>query len=119
MLTATELAALRNTLNLSLPDSGTISRKTWVSDGEGGGTVSLSAAGTVACRVSPISQSGIEAMLNGRLTTSTQHVITFSAETSVTTNDQIASGGETYEVVAVVAPRSWEISRRVYAVRTE
>ena len=38
MLTATELAALRNTLNLSLPDSGTISRKTWASDGEGGGT---------------------------------------------------------------------------------
>lgn len=119
MLTSSELAALRATLDASLPDSGTIYAKSWASDGEGGGTVSLTVAGTAACRVSPISQSGIEAALNGRLTTSTQHVITFSAETTVTTDDQVASGGETYEVVAVVAPRSWEISRRVYAVRTE
>jgi len=119
MLTSGELAALRATLDASLPDRGTILTKTWVSDGEGGGTVSMSAAGTVACRVSPISQSGIEAMLNGKMTTTTQHVITFSAETTVTTDDQIASGGETYEVVAVVTPRSWEISRRVYAVRVE
>jgi hypothetical protein len=61
----------------------------------------------------------MEALLAGKLTTTTQHVITFAAETDVRTTDQIASGGETYEVVAVVAPRTWEISRRVYAVRTE
>lgn len=119
MLTATELAALRDTLNLSLPDSGTISRKTWASDGEGGGSITYPAAGTAACRVSPISQSGMEALLSGKLTTTTQHVITFAAGTDVRTTDQIASDGETYEVVAVVAPRTWEISRRVYAVRTE
>ena len=119
MLTATELAALRNTLNLSLPDSGTIARKTWASDGEGGGSITYPAAGTAVCRVSPISQSGMEALLSGKLTTTTQHVITFAAGTDVRTTDQVASGGETYEVVAVVAPRTWEISRRVYAVRTE
>jgi hypothetical protein len=119
MLTAGELAAMRGTLDASLPDSGTIARKTWTSDGEGGGSITYPVAGTAACRVSPISQSGMEALLAGKLTTTTQHVITFAAGTDVQTTDQIASGGETYEVVAVVAPRTWEISRRVYAVRVE
>lgn len=104
---------MRADLNQSLPDAGTIQRVTQVSDDMGGHTDTWAAAGTVACRVSPYPLRPGEEVVGGRVLGLDTWVVTLPAETTVSERDRIATGGRSFEIVSVMAPRSWELARRL------
>jgi head-tail adaptor len=115
MLSTADVDAMRATLEESLPDSCAVVRGTYASDGAGGRTQSGSSSTTVACRVSPTSLTlrNAELITGERLTAVAPWTITLPAETDVTVSDRITSGSRTFEVAAVLDPRSWELGRRV------
>lgn len=119
MLSSIQLASLRGVLTSSFDQSGTINRPARVDDGEGGGTIGFSAAGTALCRVGPMGLTGTEELIASKMTNITLWRITFPALTDVRETDQITTMGETYEVLAVIAPRSKEMARRVAAGKVE
>lgn len=111
LLSDADLDGMRGVLNESLPDTAVIYASSYVSDGGGGGTTSWVAGGTVSCRVGPVS--GDEAVFGDRISADAEWIVTLPAETSITTNSQIAVGSKVYRVEALRAPRSYEICRRV------
>ncbi len=118
MLTASQIARMRATMNRALPDIAIIQRRTGASDGAGGVTYTWAPHATVACRVSPIA--GGEMLLSDRNSSSgdravdeTTHVVTVAAETDITEADRVIVSGMTYEVTTVRARGEWELSRRV------
>jgi len=112
MLSATELAAMRSTLNDSLPDTAQVRRKSLTSDGAGGYTESWSTVAAVACRVAPSGQSPQERVIAERLTATAIWTVTLPAGTDVRPADRIVVGSRAFEVVGVLA-RSYELARRV------
>jgi hypothetical protein len=121
MLTDAEIAAMRGTLDDSLPSTCVINRMSaGTSDGAGGWiSGSVSPAGTVACRVSPSMLRPNEPVVAGQSGMESNWIITFPAETDIESTDRIVSDGVTYEIVAPLAPRSWELSTRVIAMVSE
>jgi head-tail adaptor len=114
MLTTADLTAMRTALEASLPDTATISRLTRTADGAGGYTEAWATTGSaVACRVSPTGSQAAERQVAAKLAAVAPWTVTLPAETDVTTSDRILTGGRTLQVEAVMAPRSWEVSRRV------
>ena len=99
----------------ALPGTAVIQSGTLASDGGGGYTETFAAAGTVSCRVAPVtSRGGAEGEVGGRIEQDAEYIITLPAATSVETDDRIVVGAITYNVVAV-RDRSWEVTRRVEA----
>lgn len=113
MISDADLADMRATLAASLPDMGTIQRVQSVSDDMGGHTDTWAAAGTVACRVSPYPLRPDEREVAGRVLGLDTWVVTMPAETVISERDRVATGGRSFEVVSVMAPRSWEVARRL------
>jgi head-tail adaptor len=112
-----DVAGMRRVLETSLPDVAVIHTNTFTSDSGGGGTSAWTVAGTFPCRVSP---SGIvsgaygrEIEIGSRLASDADWIITLPAETPIDTDNRIAVGSRTFNVVALHAPHSYELSRRV------
>lgn len=124
-LTDAELTQARADLAATLPDTCVILRPTaGTSDGAGGyigGTVS--AAGTVACRIAPSGLPGsgmaTEPSVAGQQGQVTLWTISLPALTDVRSTDRIQSGSVTYEITGVAGPRSNELARRVFAKAVE
>lgn len=114
MLTEAELARMRTTLNDSLPGTCVIWRATaGTADGAGGYSGgSVTASGTVICRVQPITPHPAQTMEAGQLIVTNAWVVTVPALSDVTSRDRIASGGQTFEVLGVLGTRTYELSRR-------
>ena len=112
MLSATEIDAMRSTLDDSLPDTAQVQRRTLTSDGAGGFTESWSTVATVACRVASSGQSPQERVIAERLATASVRTVTLPALTDVRPTDRVVVGGRTFEVVDTPAP-SYELARRV------
>lgn len=117
MLTESELASMRETLTDSLAGTAVIYNSAFVSDGGGGGTTTWTAAGTVDCRVAPIG--GTEEQQGDRLQPETEVIFTVPQGIAITADAQIRYDGGTYSVIALRAPRTWELSRRVEAKEIE
>ena len=118
LLSNAQLEAMRAVLNRSLPASGTILRATATGDGMGGQSTTYAAADIAICRVQPVPTRPSEGTVGGRTAATQEWVITFPAGTTITARDRIATGGRTFEVVAPLGPRSYELSRRVRCVET-
>ena len=114
MLTASELTAMRSTLDASLPDSAIIQDRAWLSDGGGGGSTTYVASGTIACRIAPAAMAG-ERIEGDRIHPDTEYVFTFPYDAAVEDDSVISLDSRTYSVVALRAPRSWPVSLRVEA----
>lgn len=119
MLPPGDLELNRGILDESLPDRCVISGYTAGSADSMGGWTGGTAitGGTVACRVSPTQLQPDELQFAGQLGEVQVYLITLPAETTIQPADQITSSGVTYEVIAPRGPRTWEISRRVVAVK--
>ncbi len=116
MLSTTDLAAMRSTLDASLPDTCQVTRKTPVPDGAGGQTVTYPNAGSaVACRIAPATDAvrRAEDIIAGRVAQDAPWLLTLPNGTDVVATDRVTSGGRTFEVSVVLAPRSWELDRRL------
>lgn len=119
MLPPGDISMHRAILESSLPDTCVISGvSAGTADGMGGYTGgSATIAGTVACRVSPTQLQPDERQFAGQMGEVQYYLITLPAATVVQPSDRITSSDVTYEVIAPRGPRSWEISRRVVAVK--
>lgn len=113
MISTAALAAMRTALEASLPDSATIRRNTQTSDSAGGKTDSWADLATVACRVSPSGRAPEERVIAERIGSVGLWTVTLPALTGITARDRLLIGTRTLEVVALLAPRSWELCRRV------
>lgn len=117
MLTASEIARMRATLDQSLPGTAVISRATWTTDNQGGSTATWAAAGTVIARISPASRAGVEPVSGGGLTSESDWVGTFPDGTDITVKDRVTHGGVTFEVVDVDRTRTWDLCVRADLAR--
>lgn len=118
MLTANELAAMRATLDASLPQTAMIVAPLAASPEDSGGFVDDSAwsvvEAEVACRVGPAS--GDEAESGGRIVARASHRITMPCATSVSADDVVIVDGRAFEVLDVSVPRSWDLALRASCV---
>ncbi|MBX6770879.1 MAG: head-tail adaptor protein [Chloroflexi bacterium] len=116
MLSTADLASMQATLTASLPDTAQVQRVARTSDGMGGFTESWSTVTTVACRVSPSGNTTAEQVVAERVQDRVLWTLTLPAQMDVTAADRIVVGSRTFEVVGVLAPRSYELATRVVAV---
>lgn len=84
----------------------TISRKTEGSDGMGGQSDTWTTLATVACAIAPAMQADNEQIQELRLGLVSGWIIRLPVGTDVTILDRIVSGGITYEVNDIRAPRT-------------
>lgn len=115
-LTAGEILQMRATVDDALPSAAVILRRTDASDGQGGYTQSFAAVGTVDCRLSPRSggEAGGEEIHGDRMAYVSEWILTTPALTDIRPTDRVTVDGDrTYEVNALRARRSWELSTTV------
>lgn len=115
MLSTAAISSMRATLNGSLPDECGVVRDIHASNGAGGQTSTPATVAIVACRVSPLTDTirNPELVAAERLVPTAPWIVTLPATTNVLETDRIFSAGREFEVAAVLAPRSWEIGRRL------
>ena len=113
MLTDADLNSARDAANDFLPDMAVIQTPAWVSDGGGGGSTILTASGTVACRVMPVT--GNERLEGARLNPDTEYLITAPHDAPITLASVLEIASRQFSVTAVGEPRSWAVSLKVEA----
>lgn len=88
---------------LTLSDAAQVGTRGYVSDGGGGGTLSWSYGGTVACRVDPLGRTGSpEALVADRLSDRSTHQILMPPGTALDTDQRVrVVNGGTFEITAV------------------
>lgn len=119
MLTDAELARMREDVAPSLPDTLVIHRATHTSDGVGGQTSAWAAAGTVACRVEPVSARGQgEEIAGSREAEPSEYVIHVAHDETVTADDRLVYQDTTFEILEVIDARSWDVHTVIRAVRS-
>lgn len=117
MLTASELDSMRASLEELLPGTCNILAVTYVSDGMGGlvETWGTATAG-VKCRMDVMTTlvGGREQVTGGAVQSYTQNMFTLPHDTSVTTENRIQYGGNTYGITNVMSG-DWNLDIRVWA----
>jgi len=113
MLSATDLATMRATQALALPDTATRTRKIETPDGMGGYTTTDSTT-TYACRIAPTS--GRELEIAARLTSAVAFTMTLPYNADVVASDELVVSGRTLKIMAVLAGGAWQTALRVLAV---
>lgn len=116
MLSATDLATARATVTASMTDTAQVLRATSVPDGEGGQTETWTVVATVPCRVAAADITPMERDLATQVLPRTLWRISLPAQTQVTSQDRLAIGTWVYDILGVLAPRSYELSTQVVAV---
>lgn len=116
MFSAADLAAMRETQESALPDTGYIKTVTLTGDGQGGYTAAYGAPVAVSCRLAP-ALSHDERILAERLGVQSLWRITFPAGTAVANTCVIVIGSAEYEVVSETIAHSWETAKQVLCTR--
>lgn len=122
MLSTEALAGLRATVAATLTDSCAIQRLTQTSDAAGGSTDVYATASTVACRVARSGmQSPDETVFANRMGSRTPFTVYLPWNADVRESDRLAvtlpTGGQTYEVLGVVAPTTSMVFVRCVCAR--
>ena len=110
-----ELASMRSELEaLALPSTAVLYSSSYGTVGGGGGTLSWTAAATVACALAPTPpRETSEPLRGGRVTPDVDRIVTLPASTAISTEHRVEIDGATFEVTDLQAPRSYEVSRRI------
>lgn len=110
MLSAGDLASMRNTASKALPGTAVVMRGTTTSDGGGDYSSARVAAGTFDCRLAPIAAT--EGEIADRVAQDATWIVTLPALTDVALDDVLQIEGKAFGVVDIRA-RSFETTRRV------
>jgi head-tail adaptor len=110
MLSAGELAAMRETAETALPGTAVVSSLAFASDSGGEGTATWTPSGTVDCRIAPIR--GTEREMGDRISADAEYVVTLPSDVTITTDSRVAISGTNYSVEAI-RDRSWNLTTRV------
>lgn len=111
-LTAGELTSMRTSLNSFLAGTAILLSPARVSDGQGGQTLTHTAAGTVDARLAP-AERGNERELAGRLAEVSSWILTLPAHTTINEDWRVTYDSVTYEVDEVLTRVPEELGRRV------
>lgn len=112
MLTDTELTQLRADILETLPDEAIIYAQTYASDGGGGWTAGSTAAGTVACRLDPLTDRELSAMVAGRDALLVRYRLTVPHDAPLAPDVLVEVGGSSYEVIEMRTDHSLRAVRR-------
>lgn len=119
MITATELASLRDTADDTLTAICTIQRRTLTSDGMGGWTESWANTYTnVACRVDA-ERAGPELSADGRIVSVEAYLLTVKYNQDIQPEDRIVYGTDNYEIEGVLDAHTWVTVKRASLKRLE
>lgn len=119
MLSASDLRRCRDTVEqLVLPGTAVLYAPAGTADGMGGVTESFQAAGTVACRIDYRNDGG-EPETGAAIRETVEYVMTVSHTVTVPPSGRVHSGGEWYDVTALLTVSPWDLCQRVTMVRTE
>lgn len=111
-LTTTELAIMRDTIELLMPDTCNIVTITNVPDGEGGSTPTRGTSGTsIPCRLD-VTQ-GREQVTGGAVQPYIAYKLSLPYDTTVDEQNIIEHGGVDYYVKSVNLSQSWKAVVRV------
>lgn len=116
MLSAEDLAGMREQQEEAQPDTAVISRPVRTSDSAGGFTTSLTTVATVDCRL--VRTRAQEVLAGNREVTYTDWTITLPYGTDVRPDDVITINAQTYQVIATRVG-SWNTALRAYCVGSE
>lgn len=120
MLTAAELAVLREVQEEAMPDTCTIQRRSLQSDGMGGYTESWSDLATgVRCRIASARYRPEERAIAEQVRGKTLWMLTLPAGQDITARDRVIVSGVAYEVVGLLTGGAWETARRVLLQRVD
>lgn len=120
LLNDAEIVQMRAVAEEALDGTAVIQSRTYSSDGGGGGTTVWTASGTVDCAIAPILSLGEDERITGsKITAGSDWIITLPAETTVSTESRVVVSERTFEVTALRAPRTWELTRRVEATEVQ
>jgi hypothetical protein len=114
-LTDAEIAGMKETADLALPDTGTIRRATFASDGMGGFTETWATSATVACRVDFPGSIRLD-QWQEKIQNRSVFILNVPADTELLGDDQVTVGTVIYSVIGVLSG-SWEITERAVVVK--
>jgi hypothetical protein len=115
-LSTVQLADLRRREEARMVDRCSIVRRTRVSDNAGGYTYTETTTSNVPCWREANLAGNVETPFGGQLQSGLQWMFAFPYDTTITTDDVIVYGAESFEVMGVLGPRTLELARRVIAV---
>jgi len=114
MLTTSELAIMRASVNVLLPDTCNILSITTTSDGAGGWSEAWgTATAGVSCRVDY--RGGKEAITGGALLPYQTAIISMPYDVTITPANRVQVGSNTFSIQAVNNGQSWQAVTRVAA----
>lgn len=118
MLSAADIAGMRSTMDSAMPDTVSVERASYASDGQGGKIATWSTLATVSGRVSPFKTRGDEEPeVAGAVRSHGLWQVTMPHGTDVTPVDRIVFGTATLQVQRVEQARSWSLGVRAYCVK--
>ncbi len=111
-LTASELATMRDTIELLMPDTCNVCTITNVPDGEGGSTQTRGTSGTaIPCRLDVVQ--GREQVTGGAIQPYISYMLSLPYDTTVAEENIIEHSGVDYFVKSINLSQSWIAVRRV------
>lgn len=110
MLSATELATMREVQALTMQTACTIVRRAWVADGLGGQTETTTTTPAV-CRIAASANMPDYQLVGGRVNEAALWRATFPAGTDVRKTDLLTIGERAFEVLGILAPSTYETAR--------
>jgi hypothetical protein len=114
-LNATQLANMRTAADLALPDSGTPSRATLVSDSMGGYSETWANSTAAACRLDPPGNARLD-QWQEKIMNRAVFILSTAYDTDIQTGDRWTISGSVYEVLGLL-DASWEIMSRAVVVK--
>lgn len=115
LLSDAQLAAMRSTADLALPDSAVISRATLASDLMGGYTETWATTATVACRLDPPGNARLD-QWQEKIMNRAVFILNLPSTTGIQSQDRATISGGVYEVLGLM-DGSWEITSRAVVVK--
>ncbi len=116
-LSAADLLGMQQTMNGTMPDTCALIHDTLTSDNAGGHTATPTTVTTVPCRAGPIrlTRSAADAEIReaGRTIPQSLWVLSFPTGTTIDPTYRVLYQSRTFEVVEVLAPRTYEVDVRV------
>lgn len=117
LLTDAELTQIRNDIEANcLPDICYVLTKTFVSDGQGGGSYTAGTSGTLTCRIDMVDE-GMEKLTGGAIEPYTTWMMTIPHDATITSENQIYFQANTYNVIGLGDDGSWLSTKRVLLKR--
>ena len=119
MLNSADLSWMAADVQRTLPDTGVYQSPTFANDGSGGYTSTYTNAGTVACRVDPLSHKDKLELLALAERMLVDCVVSMPQGTPIDVHYRFIHNSLTYEITGLFTGNSWAAVTRAYLARVK